>query len=146
MRKCATTWKICLRKDDGTWTEYRHPESRIPADRNPWNFQEETAAPMGMETFLKLIYPAATTPHMISLRNFLKTACSPDESGLHFSAHFYPLPSRAGADACNHHSTKQHNARRTADTARSGHCAGMCSVSGTVLTDCPHCINGGGGI
>ena len=28
-------------------------ESRIPADRNPWNFQEETAAPMGMETFLK---------------------------------------------------------------------------------------------
>lgn len=51
--KCATTWKICLRKDDGTWTEYRHPESRIPADRNPWNFQEETAAPMGMETFLK---------------------------------------------------------------------------------------------
>ena len=42
-----------LRKDDGTWMEYRHPESRIPADRNPLNFQEETAAPMWMETFLK---------------------------------------------------------------------------------------------
>ena len=27
--------------------------ARNITSRNPWNFQEETAAPMGMETFLK---------------------------------------------------------------------------------------------
>ena len=84
MRIYATTWKTCLRKDDGTWTEYRYPEDRSPADRNPWSFRAETAAPMGMGTFLKLICPAQTAPPMISLRNFLKTACSPDKPGLHY--------------------------------------------------------------
>ena len=90
MRICATTWKTCLRKDDGTWTEYRYPEDRSPADRNPCSFRAETAAPMGMGTFLKLICPAQTAPPMISLRNFLKTACSPDKPGLHFLRVFNP--------------------------------------------------------
>ncbi|MFR6218891.1 MAG: hypothetical protein ACLUKO_19000 [Enterocloster bolteae] len=120
------------------------PGKQDPGRQEPLELPGRNSSTYGDGDIPEIDLPGADAPPMIVLRNFLKTACSPDESGLHFSAHFSPLPSRAGA--CNRHSTKQHNARRTADTARSGHCAGMCSVSGTVLTDCPHCINGGGGI